>query len=73
MSKDYFNKDLAVGNTVVIVRDTNFPTDPNLYIVRICRLSSDKLYYKQYTYDGVSWFDIKERSIKCDRVFKYTV
>ncbi len=70
--KDYFNKQLIEGNTVVIVRDAGTVQSTNVFIVRISKLfNNDVLAYKQYSYDGINWNDIKEVHIKTNRVFKY--
>ncbi len=70
--KDYFNKQLIEGNTVVIVRDVGTIQSTNVFIVRISKLfNNDVLAYKQYSYDGINWNDIKEVHIKTNRVFKY--
>ncbi len=70
--KDYFNKQLIEGNTVVIVRDAGTIQSTNVFIVRISKLfNNDVLAYKQYSYDGINWNDIKEVHIKTNRVFKY--
>lgn len=70
--KDYFNKQLIEGNTVVIVRDAGTIQSTNVFIVRISKLfNNDVLAYKQYSYDGINWNDIKEVHIKTNKVFKY--
>ena len=70
--KDCFNKVLTVDNTVVIVRDVGSIPSPNIFIVRISKLfNNDMLAYKQYSYDGINWNDIKEVQIKTNRTFKY--
>lgn len=71
MSTDHFGKQVLEGNTVCVLQQVD-PITTNIFLVRVYALrSNNRFSYNSYSYDGISWFSIKEVTMSLDRCIKY--